>query len=105
MPVTRRACSSILEQRLKRPSPFSPDSVTVNAMLLFAATAVAIHATPEPPARRAVAPLVQARATVRILVGAQLQLGQRSDLAGQRLRWTTVATPEGIRQASLVEFE
>ena len=75
-------------------------------MLLFAAAAaVTLQAAPRPPAHHAIAPLVQARATVRVLAGARLQLGQRSDLAGQRLRWTTVATPEGIRRASLVEFE
>jgi hypothetical protein len=105
MPVAKPAIRSILEQRLKAPSPFPPVSVTVNAMLLLAAAAMAVQATPEPSAHNAVAPAVQARATVRVLVGARLQLGQRSDLAGQRLRWTTVATPDGIRRASLVEFE
>jgi hypothetical protein len=105
MPVAKPAIRSILEQRLKSPSPFSPVSVTVNAMLLLAAAAMAVQVTPEPSAHHAPDPAVQARATVRVLVGARLQLGQRSDLAGQRLRWTTVATPDGVHRASLVEFE
>jgi hypothetical protein len=74
-------------------------------MLLLAAAVLAAPAAPNPPVHRAAAPLVQAQATVRILLGARLQLGQRSAIEGQRLRWTTISTPQGVRPASLVEFE
>jgi hypothetical protein len=74
-------------------------------MLLFAAAVLVAPAVPNAPVHRAVAPLVQAQATVRILLGARVQLGQQSTIEGQRLRRTTVSTPQGVRPASLVEFE
>lgn len=73
-------------------------------LLLFAAAAASINAPP-PWAHKPAVALVQARATVRIVSGASLHLGRKSDIEGQRLRDTNVETPAGIRPARLVEFE
>ena len=75
------------------------------AMLLLLAAAAASASAPPPWAHRSAVPVVQARATVRILSGASLRLGHRSDIEGQRLRDTHVETREGIRPARLLEFE
>jgi hypothetical protein len=74
-------------------------------MLLLAAAALVSSSASNLQPRRAVAPLVQARATVRILSGTTLRLGQVSTADGQRLRLTSVSTPDGVQAASLVEFE
>ncbi|MBV9526985.1 hypothetical protein [Sphingomonas sp.] len=74
-------------------------------MLLLAATALAATAVSDSQPRQTVAPVVQARATVRVIVGTRVELGQQAAIQGQQLRWSTVSTPEGNRRASLVEFE
>ncbi|MGZ2412419.1 hypothetical protein ACUXST_001848 [Sphingomonas sp. F9_3S_D5_B_2] len=74
-------------------------------MVLLIASVLASSSAPTSPPRVAVAPLVQARATVRILAGARLQLGHANGVEGQQLRFTQVSTPQGIRKARLVEFE
>jgi len=74
-------------------------------MLLLFAAALASSSAPPPWAHRPVAPVVQARATVRILSGVTLRLGRASKIEGQRLRVTEVLTAHGIQPARLVEFE
>jgi hypothetical protein len=74
-------------------------------MLILAAAALASTSAPDLRSRRPVLPVVQATATVRIVSGATLHLGQHSDVDGQRLRMTRVSTPQGLQPASLVEFE
>lgn len=73
-------------------------------LLLFAAAAASLSAPP-PWAHKPAMPMVQARATVRILSGASLHLGHRSDVEGQRLRETRVETSDGLKRARLLEFE
>ena len=75
------------------------------AMVLLIATALAAANAPPPWAHKSAVPLVQARATVRIVAGASLHFGHSSDIEGQRLRDTRVDTPDGARPARLVEFE
>jgi hypothetical protein len=73
-------------------------------MFLLAAALLQVTSTaPEP--RRVSAPLVQAQATVRIISGVRLQLGEANAVGGQRLRLTSVSTPQGVQSAKLVEFE
>ena len=74
-------------------------------MLLPFAAAVASLSAPPHPVHRPVAPVVQARATVRILSGATLRLGRASAIEGQSLRMTRVLTRDGVQPARLVEFE
>lgn len=74
-------------------------------MLLLAAAALASSPTPDPQSGRPVLPTVQAQATVRIVSGAMLHLGQASAVEGQQLRITRVSTPDGVQPATLVEFE
>ena len=73
-------------------------------LLLFAAALVTPTVLPS-WAHGPVAPVVQARATVRIIPSATLWLGHPNRIPGQRLRTTQVTTPHGIRPARLVEFE
>jgi hypothetical protein len=74
-------------------------------MLFLAALALTVSAAPTPAPRPAVAPLIQAQATVRILSGVTLQLGQASSADGQQLRTTSLSTPQGVQPARFVEFE
>jgi hypothetical protein len=79
------------------------------AMLLLFAAGLATPSlppsAPPPWAHRPVMPVVQARATVRILSGVTLRLGHASPVEGQRLRVTHVTTADGVQPARLVEFE
>ena len=77
-------------------------------LLLFAAALASPSLPPSAPppwAHRPVAPVVQARATVRIVSGVTLRLGHASPAEGQRLRFTHVSTINGVQPARLVEFE
>lgn len=76
-----------------------------NAMLVVAAAILASSTVALPERAGLAAPLVQARATVRIVSGVRLQLGEANRVEGQRLRWTIVSTREGLQPARLVEFE
>jgi len=69
-------------------------------MLLLAAAALAA-APPTRPAR----PLVQARATVRILSGARLHLGNGRSEDGRAANRTLVKLDGSRWQAQLIEFE
>jgi hypothetical protein len=69
-------------------------------MLLLAAAALAAA-----PSARPARPLVQARATVRILSGAQLDLKHGRSDDGRIARPTLVRLDGSDRQAQLIEFE
>jgi hypothetical protein len=69
-------------------------------MFLLAAATLAA-APPHPPVR----PLVQARATVRILSGAKLHLIDGRGENGQSARKTVVRLEGSDRPAQLIEFE
>jgi len=74
-------------------------------MLLLFAAALAPTNAPPPWSHKPAVALVQARATVRIISGASLQLGRRNEIEGQHLRNTRVDTPGGVQPARLLEFE
>jgi hypothetical protein len=71
-------------------------------MLLLAAT---IAASAPQLLPRAVAPAVQARATVRIVSGVRLSLGKERSRDGFVARDTTVRTAGSVEPARLIEFE
>jgi predicted subunit of tRNA(5-methylaminomethyl-2-thiouridylate) methyltransferase len=73
-------------------------------MLLLAAAAIAVSA-PDSAPRTAVAPTVQARATVRILAGTRIRFEGRRDRATPSLRAAQIRTLEGRQPAQLIEFE
>jgi hypothetical protein len=72
-------------------------------MLWFAVAAAFIGSPPHGPAPRG--PVVQARATVRIVSGARVRFGEgaSSDVPASHERW--IRTTMGIQPAKLIEFE
>ena len=72
-------------------------------MLLLVASAIAVSA-PEGAQRHAIAPAVQARATVRIVQGARVEF-QEPDPKGPARRSGRIRTESGFQTAELVEFE
>ena len=107
-PVTRDSWSFLSRSGTGLKTSFTmllPARYATAMLLLLAAAAAASANAPPPWAHRSAVPMVQASATVRILSGASLRLGHRSDIDGQRLRDTRVETRDGIRPARLLEFE
>lgn len=72
-------------------------------MLLLVAAAIAFPAPGNAP-RDAIAPVVQARATVRIVHGARIEFEKR-DPKGPARRPARIRTESGFQTAQLVEFE
>lgn len=72
-------------------------------MLWLAAIAVAV-AQPKPPPTP-VPPVVQARATVRIISGVRLKLDGKPNPDAPRPREAVIHTDRGPKQARLIEFE
>ncbi|HEX6742174.1 MAG TPA: hypothetical protein VF079_10335 [Sphingomicrobium sp.] len=72
-------------------------------MLILAAAAAA--SAPQAPPRNPVAAMVEARATVRILSGAQLHLGRADVPAGGERRETVIRSAGAVERATLIEFE
>ncbi|HET6536091.1 MAG TPA: hypothetical protein VFG41_07900 [Sphingomicrobium sp.] len=72
-------------------------------MLWLAAMAVAV-AQPKPPPTP-VPPVVQARATVRIISGVRLKLDGKPNPDAPRPREAVIHTDRGPKQARLIEFE
>ena len=73
-------------------------------MMLIASAAAVLAASADVPRRPA--PTVQARATVRILSGVRLKLGEDSARRdGPAVRDATVRTTDGRQPAKLIEFE
>jgi hypothetical protein len=70
------------------------------AMLLFAAAALAAS-TPH----AATMPMVQARATVRIIAGVRLRFRETKNADAPVARDTLVRTESGTQPAKLIEFE
>jgi hypothetical protein len=73
------------------------------AAMLVAALAIAASASPLP--RRPAAPAVQATASVRILSGVRLHLGERHGRDGFIARDAVVRTGGSSQAAKLIEFE
>lgn len=75
------------------------------AMLLLA-TAAILASTPQNPPTGGVRPAVQATATVRIITGVSVRLGQGA-LSGEAPRpHITIATADGTpKRANLIEFQ
>jgi hypothetical protein len=74
------------------------------SMILIAAAAI-LAATPQSGVRQP-AVTSQARATVRILAGARLRLGEEpADQGARALHSRTIHTPAGPQPAKLIEFE
>ena len=72
-------------------------------MLLVAAIIAAASAAQLP--RQTAAPAVQATATVRILVGVRLRLGERHGRDGFIARDSVLRTAGASQTAKLIEFE
>ena len=73
-------------------------------MLLLAAAAIAVSA-PDSAPRTAAAPVVQARATVRILNGTRIRFEVGQDRETPPLRPARIRAPDGPQPAQLIEFE
>jgi hypothetical protein len=73
-------------------------------MLLLTAAAIAASA-PQPANRGPVAPRVQARATIRILSGATVRLGEDNAGSEGAERATTLRTEGSTQPAKLIEFQ
>ena len=73
-------------------------------MLLLAAAAIAVSA-PDSASRTAVAPVVQARAAVRILSGTRIRFEGGLDRETPPLRPARIRAPNGQQPAQLIEFE
>ena len=106
-PVTRDSWSFLSRSGTGLKTSFTMPAAARYAfdMLLLFAAALASANAPPPWSHKPAVAVVQARATVRILSGATLQLGHRNDIAGQHLRNTRVDTPVGVQLARLLEFE
>jgi hypothetical protein len=72
-------------------------------MLWLAAMAVAVSQPKPPPPP--VPPVVQARATVRIISGVRLKLDGKPNPDAPRPREAVIHTDRGPKQARLIEFE
>ncbi|HET7575383.1 MAG TPA: hypothetical protein VFK19_02315 [Sphingomicrobium sp.] len=72
-------------------------------MLWLAAMAVAVSQPKPPPTP--VPPVVQARATVRIISGVRLKLDGKPNPDAPRPREAVIHTDRGPKQARLIEFE
>ena len=72
-------------------------------MLLAAATIIAVSAS-HPP-RQTAAPVVQATATVRILAGVRVRLGEGRGRDGFIARDSVIRTAGASQAAKLIEFE
>ena len=72
-------------------------------MLLLASAALAMSA-PQPPSRPAGAS-AQATATIRIISGARLRLGQQPEATGSTLRRSIIRIQGEAHPARLIEFE
>ena len=105
MPLRRLAIRSITAQFLKPCLPLRAERVTRHAMLLLAAAAIA-SALPQNAPGASAPPVVQARATVRIVSGVRIQW-ERQASAGDipPARTTVVQTVNGPQPAKLIEFE
>ena len=75
----------------------------MTAIMLLVVTAIAVSA-PQLP-RRTAAPAVQATATVRILSGVRVQLGERHGRDGFIARDSVIRTAGSSKSAKLIEFE
>jgi hypothetical protein len=73
-------------------------------MLLLAATAL-VASTPQNPIHQGSGPVLQARATVRIVSGVRLHWGERSKVDVPRARSAIIQTTAGPQEARLIEFE
>ena len=73
-------------------------------MLLFAAAAIAVSVSPTPPATSAGA-TVQAMATVRVISGVQLRLGEQNSSDVPAARDTVFNTGNIQQPAKLIEFQ
>ena len=105
MPPRRSAIRSRLAQFLKACLPLQAERVTRHAMLLIAAAAIA-SALPLDTSSPSARPVVQARATVRIVSAARIQWDRQTG-GGEipRARETMVQTTDGPQPAKLIEFE
>ena len=72
-------------------------------MLLLAAAAIAASA-PADTRRAPLAPVVQARAAVRIVRGERIRFNPHGKQVAPA-RWTQIRTPVGRQPAQLIEFE
>ena len=73
--------------------------------MLILAAAVAAGSTAQMPPRSPAAARVEARATVRILSGARLHLGDGYKRDGFVRRDSIIRTADGREPAKLIEFE
>ncbi len=104
MPRRRPTFSPIMGQSLKRHIPFAQRRVTSLVILLLAAAAIAVSAPDSAPPSRA-APLVQARAAVRIVAGARISFAPQPGREVPRFRPAQIRTADGRQPAQLIEFE
>ena len=74
-------------------------------MMLMLAAAAAATAAPSAPPRSPAAAMVQARATVRIIAGARLHLGDGKGRDGFVRQESVIRTAAGTQAAQLIEFE
>jgi hypothetical protein len=72
--------------------------------MLLIATAVLTMSAPQPPPRPA-GESAQATATIRIISGARLRLGEEPEATGSALRRSVIRIDGEARPARLIEFE
>ena len=104
MPPPTRAIRSITAQFLMPYLPLPAERVTRRVMLLIAAASIA-SALPQNAAASAVQPIVQARATMRVISAARIQWDRKAGTNIPPVRTTVVRTDSGPQPARLVEFE
>ena len=104
MPPRRPAIRSITAQFLMTYLPFRAERVTRHVMFLIAAASIA-SALPQNAAAPGVRPIVQARATMRVVSAARIQWDRSAGGNIPPVKTTVVRTDSGPQPAKLVEFE
>ena len=74
-------------------------------MLLLAAAAIAAASAPQSAPAEPARPAVQARATVRIISGVRLRLGEGANPGAPAPRTTTIQSVGIDQPAKLIEFQ
>src|SRR3569623_2949599 len=102
-PVTRDSWSLLSRSGTGLKTSFTMPEAARYAfdMLLLCAAARASANAPPPWSHKPAVAMVQARATVRIISGATLQLGRRNEIEGQHLRNPRLDTPCEVQPAQL----